>query len=95
MHPTYLRYELLRNLRNWRLILFSLAYPVVLYFIVTTAQRHARFDGVAFPLYFMAGMAAVGRRFLVAVGPARGSRPSTGSPSGWRRRRRWPRRGMA
>jgi hypothetical protein len=34
MHPTYLRYELLRNVRNWRFVVFSVAYPVVLYFVV-------------------------------------------------------------
>jgi ABC-2 type transport system permease protein len=85
MHPTYLRYELLRNVRNWRFILFSLAYPVVLYFIVTSPQRHATFDGVAFPLYFMAGMAAVGTMIAVI---STGARISVDRSAGWTRQLR-------
>ena len=85
MHPTYLRYELLRNLRNWRFILFSLAYPVVLYFVVTAPQRHVRFDGVAFPLYFMAGMAAVGTMIAVI---SSGARIAVDRSAGWTRQLR-------
>ena len=85
MHPTYLRYELLRNVRNWRFILFSLAYPVVLYFVVTSPQRHATFDGVAFPLYFMAGMAAVGTMIAVI---STGARISIERSVGWTRQLR-------
>jgi len=85
MHPTYLRYELLRNVRNWRFILFSLAYPVVLYFVVTSPQRHATFDGVAFPLYFMAGMAAVGTMIAVI---STGARISVDRSAGWTRQLR-------
>ena len=85
MHPTYLRYELLRNVRNWRFILFSLAYPVVLYFLVTSPQRHATFDGVAFPLYFMAGMAAVGTMIAVI---SSGARIAVDRSAGWTRQLR-------
>ena len=85
MHPTYLRYELLRSVRNWRFILFSLAYPVVLYFIVTSPQRHATFDGVAFPLYFMAGMAAVGTMIAVI---SSGARIAVDRSAGWTRQLR-------
>ena len=41
MHPIYLRYEMLRNVRSRRFVVFSLAYSVVLYFIVAWPQRHA------------------------------------------------------
>jgi ABC-2 type transport system permease protein len=85
MNPTYLRYELLRNVRNWRFILFSLAYPVVLYFVVTSPQRHARFDGVSFPLYFMAGMAAVGTMIAVI---STGARIAVDRSAGWTRQLR-------
>jgi ABC-2 type transport system permease protein len=85
MHPTYLRYELLRNVRNWRFVLFSLAYPIVLYFVVTSPQRHATFDGVAFPLYFMAGMAAVGTMIAVI---STGARISVDRSAGWTRQLR-------
>lgn len=85
MHPTYLRYELLRNVRNWRFVVFSLAYPVVLYFVVASPQRHATFDGVAFPLYFMAGMAAVGTMIAVL---STGARIAVDRSAGWTRQLR-------
>ncbi len=85
MHPVYFRYELLRNMRNWRFILFSLAYPVVLYFVVTGPQRHAHFDGVAFPLYFMAGMATVGTMIAVI---SSGARIAADRAAGWTRQLR-------
>jgi len=85
MHPTYFRYELLRSFRNWRFILFSLAYPVVLYFVVTGPQRHAHFDGVAFPLYFMAGMATVGTMIAVI---SSGARIAADRSAGWTRQLR-------
>ena len=85
MHPVYFRYELLRNMRNWRHVLFSLAYPVVLYFVVTGPQRHAHFDGVAFPLYFMAGMATVGTMIAVI---SSGARIAVDRAAGWTRQLR-------
>ena len=85
MHPTYLRYELMRNFRNWRFVLFSLGYPVVLYLVVTSPQRHAKFDGVAFPLYFMAGMAAVGTMIAVL---SSGARIAADRSAGWTRQLR-------
>ncbi len=85
MHPTYLRYELLRNVRNWRFMVFSLAYPVILYFVVTSPQRHATFDGVAFPVYFMAGMAAVGTMIAVI---SSGARIAVDRSAGWTRQLR-------
>lgn len=59
-HSTYLRYEVLRNFRNVRLVFFTLAFPLVLYFAITSANRHAVFDGISFPLYFMVAMATLG-----------------------------------
>lgn len=57
---TYLRYEILRSFRNRRFLYISLAFPIVLYLAITGANRHQTFDGVAYPLYFMTGMAALG-----------------------------------
>jgi len=56
----YVRYEVLRNFRNWRFFFLALAFPLVLYFIIGTANRHARFNGTSFPLYFMVAMATLG-----------------------------------
>jgi ABC-2 type transport system permease protein len=57
---TYLRYEVQRNFRNWRFGILTLAFPLVLYFAVASANRHVTFNGIAFPVYFMAAMATLG-----------------------------------
>ena len=61
----YVRYEVMRTFRNWRFLLLSLGFPLVLFLIVAGSNRHARLDGVSFPLYYMTGMAAWGG--MVAV----------------------------
>jgi ABC-2 type transport system permease protein len=57
---TYLRYEVQRNFRNWRFGILAVAFPLVLYFAVGSANRHVMFNGIAFPVYFMAAMATLG-----------------------------------
>src|SRR5436309_3007952 len=81
----YVRSELLRNFRNWRFVSFSLAYPVVLDLAVAGSQKHHVFDGIAFPLYFMAGMATVGA--MVAV-ISSGARIAADRSAGWTRQLR-------
>ena len=61
----YLRYEVLRHFRNVRFVIFSLAWPLILFFAVAGPQRRHTFDGIGFPLYFMTGMAVFGT--LIAV----------------------------
>jgi ABC-2 type transport system permease protein len=85
IRTTYLRYELLRSFRNWRFVTFSLAYPVILYFAVAAPQRHQTFDGVAFPVYFMAGMATVGAMIAVL---SSGARIAAERSVGWTRQLR-------
>jgi ABC-2 type transport system permease protein len=83
--PTYIRYELLRTFRNWRFVIFSIAYPVILYFLVAGPQRHHSFDGVSFPLYLMAGMATVGAMIAVI---SSGARIAADRSAGWTRQLR-------
>jgi ABC-2 type transport system permease protein len=56
----YLRYEVVRNFRNWRFLFLSLAFPLVLYFAIASSNRHATFNGIAFTVYFMAAMTTLG-----------------------------------
>jgi ABC-2 type transport system permease protein len=59
----YTRYELLRTLRNRRFFFLSLVFPVVLYFLIVSPQRHNHDiggTGVSAPLYFMVGMVSFG-----------------------------------
>src|ERR1700729_3034684 len=63
MTLTYLRYELLRTVRNRRFFLFSLGFPLILFFAIVPSNRHVRDfngSGISFPLYYMFGMSAFG-----------------------------------
>jgi ABC-2 type transport system permease protein len=82
---SYIRYEVLQLFRNWRFLLFSLAYPLVIFWAVGLPNRHQTFDGIAFPLYFMAGMAVVGGMIAVI---STGARIGLERTSGWTRQLR-------
>jgi ABC-2 type transport system permease protein len=59
----YARYELLRTFRNRRLFIFSLGFPLLLYFAIAGPNRHEQSiggTGIAAPLYFMVGLTAFG-----------------------------------
>ncbi len=62
MPLVYMRYELLRTLRNRRFFLLSLGFPLILFFVIASPNRHVRdFDGsgISFPLYYMVGAGVV------------------------------------
>jgi len=69
-YPTYLRYEVLRNFRNWRFLILTLAFPLVLYVLVGSVNRHVTFEHIAFPVYFMTAMATLGTMAAVLAGSA-------------------------
>ena len=75
MHSTtYVRYELLRMLRNRRFFVFSLGFPLVLYFLIASPNRNEQNlggSGIHAPLYFMVGLAAFGTMNAVISGGAR------------------------
>jgi len=63
VNRTYLRYEVLRTLRNRRFFILSLGFPLVLYFLIATPNRSESdlaHTGLSAPLYFMVGLAAFG-----------------------------------
>ncbi|HTX01307.1 MAG TPA: ABC transporter permease [Acidimicrobiales bacterium] len=82
---THVRYELLRAARRPLTFGTTMALPLVLYYSIASANRHARASGISFPLYFMAGMAAYGAMFA-AVAP--GSRLARDRSRGWTRQLR-------
>jgi ABC-2 type transport system permease protein len=60
---TYVRYELIRNFRNRRFFLFTVGFPLVLYFLIAAPNKHEDSlsgTGISAPLYFMVGLAALG-----------------------------------
>lgn len=59
----YIRYELLRTVRNRRYLLFSLLFPLILYFAIAAPNRgqgDVGDTGISVPLYFMAGLVGFG-----------------------------------
>jgi len=82
---TYTRYEVLRTLRNRRLFVFSLIFPLVLFYVVAGENRHAHLDGISFPLYYMTGMIAFGTMMAVVAG---GGRIALERSLGWARQMR-------
>jgi len=74
----YARYELLRTFRNVRFFIFSLVFPLVMYFLIAGPNKHVHdlghtpgFAGYFAPLYYMVGLAAWGAMVSVMAGGAR------------------------
>jgi ABC-2 type transport system permease protein len=60
---TYIRYELLRTLRNRRFLVLSLGLPLVFYFVIAGPNRNVHdfnHTGISAPVYYMVGLAAFG-----------------------------------
>ncbi|MBI1378578.1 MAG: ABC transporter permease [Frankiales bacterium] len=71
---TYVRYELVRMLRNRRFLVFSLAFPLILFLVTAGANRDVTDfagSGISFALYFMVGMVSWGAMSAVMAGGAR------------------------
>ena len=85
MNLTYLRYELVRSVRNKRAFIFSLIFPLVLFYVVAGANRHIKLDGIPFPTYYLAGMASFGT--MVAMTSV-GARIAAERQAGWNRQLR-------
>jgi ABC-2 type transport system permease protein len=85
---TYTKYELLRTFRNRRFFMFSLGFPLVLYFVIAGANRNNHnFDGtgISVPLYYMIGLTAFGTMNTVL---STGARISVERTAGWNRQLR-------
>jgi ABC-2 type transport system permease protein len=84
----YTRYELLRTLRNRRFFFLSLAFPLLLYYLIAAPNRHLRdlaSTGLAAPLYFMVGLVSFG---TMAAMLSSGARIATERAAGWTRQLR-------
>ena len=63
MNSAYLRFELMRTLRNRRFFIFSIGFPLVLYYAIAGPNRNVTdlsHSGLSAPLYFMVGLIAFG-----------------------------------
>jgi ABC-2 type transport system permease protein len=85
---TYTRYELVRTFRNRRFVVFSLAFPLVLYFVIAgpnKGQHDYGASGISAPLYLMVGLASFGTMNAVL---ASGARIAVERQNGWNRQLR-------
>jgi ABC-2 type transport system permease protein len=85
---TYVRFEILRTFRNTRFFLFSLVFPLVLYYLVAGANRDVQNfagTGLSFPVYYMTGMVSWGAMAAVIAG---GARIAAERSVGWNRQLR-------
>ncbi len=82
---TYLRYELLRTMRNTRFFIFSLIFPLILFYVVAGANKSLTLGGIPFPTYYLAGMISWGTMAAVLAG---GARIAAERSVGWNRQLR-------
>jgi ABC-2 type transport system permease protein len=81
----YTRFELLRAFRNRRFLIFSLGFPLVLYFVIAGPQQHVRNfggTGIPAPLYYMTGLASFGTMLSMI---SSGARIAGERQAGWTR----------
>lgn len=81
----YTRSELKRTFRNFRFFIFSLGFPLALYFLIAGPNRHEKIGGIPLPLYFMTGMMAFGTMIAVV---SSGGRIAAERQLGWNRQLR-------
>jgi ABC-2 type transport system permease protein len=85
---TYTRYELLRTFRNRRFLIFSLGFPLVIYYLIAAPNRNESNlggTGLSAPLYLMVGLAAFGTMNAML---SSGARIAAERAVGWNRQLR-------
>jgi ABC-2 type transport system permease protein len=84
----YTRFELLRLVRNPRFFIFTLVFPLILYFVSAAPQRHDHDlanTGISAPLYFMVSIASFGTMMAMT---SNGMRIAAERTAGWTRQLR-------
>jgi ABC-2 type transport system permease protein len=84
----YTRFELVRTFRNARLLIFSLGFPLILFFVIATPNRHQHNfggTGISLPLYYMVGLVSFGAMMALI---SSGARIATERTDGWTRQLR-------
>jgi len=85
---TYMRYEALRTLRNRRFMILALGFPLVIYFMIATPNRHEQSiggTGISAPLYLMVGLVTFGTMNAML---GSGARIAAERTAGWNRQLR-------
>lgn len=85
MSTVYLRFELLRTLRNRRFLFLSLGFPLVFYLLVAGSARDVSNlgdSGLSAPLYYMVGLVSFGAMSAML---SSGARIAAERQAGWHR----------
>jgi len=82
---TYVRFEIIRTIRNRRFLIFSLIFPLILFLAIASENKSVTIDGIGFPLYYMTGMAAWGSMTAIV---STGGRIAQERQVGWTRQLR-------
>jgi ABC-2 type transport system permease protein len=86
---TYAAFELKRTFRNKRTFIFTLIFPLTMYFLIAVPNRHkaqfVKHYGVEAPLYFMVGLLGFGAMVAALAG---GVRIAAERQVGWNRQLR-------
>jgi ABC-2 type transport system permease protein len=85
MSTAYLRFELLRTLRNRRFLFLSLGFPLVFYLLVAGSARGVKNlgdSGLSAPLYYMVGLVSFGAMSAML---SSGARIAAERQAGWHR----------
>ncbi len=85
---TYVRFELLRTFRNRRFLIFSLGFPLAIYYLIAAPNRNETDlggSGLSAPLYLMVGLAAFGTMNAML---SSGARIAGERAAGWNRQLR-------
>jgi ABC-2 type transport system permease protein len=89
MQTVYLKYELLRLVRNKRFFIFSLGFPLALFLVIAGSNKDQTVPlgsiHIKFPLYYMISMAGYGA-MIAAI--AAGARIAAERSVGWNRQLR-------
>jgi len=85
VNPTYVRYELLRTVRNRRFFIFSLGFPLIFFYLIAGSNRHQELGGIPFATYYLAGMASFGTMMAMI---SAGGRIASERQAGWNRQLR-------
>jgi ABC-2 type transport system permease protein len=84
----YTRFEFFRMFRNVRFLLFSIGFPLIIFYATAAPNRNVRSfngSGISFPLYYMVGLASFG---TMAAMIATGARIASERTTGWTRQLR-------
>jgi ABC-2 type transport system permease protein len=84
----YTRFEVMRTLRNVRLLVFSLGFPLILFFAIAVPNRHEHDfggSGISLPLYYMVGLVSFGAMMALI---SSGARIASERTDGWTRQLR-------